>query len=403
MRIAYVSYEHPLSIAGGGIGTYIDQIASLMSQLNNDVELFSATGADSYECLLTNNYKLHLIPAASQKDFGEQVAKAFALVQQTNPFDLIEGAEYGADTLLIKKKFPEIPLVIKLHTPKFLVNRLNNVEPTLLSKLRYMISGMLKGESPKPYWRVTDDIDDPERELYQLADTVSSPSSSLAEIVKTEWGKKEIAILAHPFSLTELMPVIHTNLEDRIRVLFIGRLERRKGIYDLAKSIPMILKQNPCITFGFAGSDYPSIKAGMTTKAYLQKYLAPYFGSLEFFGLLSPDELNYRLIEADICIFPSLWENLGYVCMEAMLAEKAVIASKNGGMAEMISHLENGYLISPNSPEEIAAAVLELSANHDLRLKLANAARERILKKYDASTIGLETELLYRQTLNKKR
>jgi len=403
MRIAYISYEHPLGIAGGGIGTYIDQIASLMIQRNHDVELFSATATNRYECVFTNHYKLHLIPAVSQKDFGEQAAKAFALVQQNNPFDLIEGAEYGANTLLIKKRFPDIPLVIKLHTPSFFVNRLNYVEPALFSKLRYIISGMLKMESPKPYWRVTNEIEDPERELYHLADTISSPSSSLAEIVRTEWGEKEIAILANPFPLTPLMPRSHKNSEDRIRILFIGRLERRKGIYDLAKSIPMILKQNPSITFGFAGRDHPSIKAGMTTKAYLQRYLIPYSGHLEFFGLLRRDELNDRLRETDICIFPSLWENFPNVCMEAMLAEKAVIASKNGGMSDMISHLKNGYLISPNSPEEIATAILELSANHDLRLKLASAAREHILTKYDATIIGLETELLYLQTLNKKK
>jgi len=404
MRIAYIFYEHPLSISGGGIGTYSDQIASVMARFNHDVEVFSGSKTGCYESILTHHYKLHLIPAASQEDFRLQVTKAFALAHETNPFDLIEGAEYGADTLSIKKLYPDIKLIIKLHTPKFLVKKLNFVIPSFFSKLHFILGGLLKGEFPKPYWNFTHDSNrDPEQELYCIADSVSSPSASLANIVRKEWGDKEIIVLPNPFQATGRIPVRNQSSKGNIRVLFIGRLERRKGIYDLAQSIPIIFKKNPAVTFGFAGSDQPSIKPGLTTKKYLLKKFSRYSARMEFFGLLTTAELNKKLDETDICVFPSLWENFPNACLEAMLAEKAVIASKNGGMAEMISHLENGYLISPNAPEEIAAAVLELSANHDLRLKLGKAAREQILKKYDATTVGLETELLYRQTLNKKK
>jgi len=402
MRIAYISYEHPLGIAGGGIGTYTAQIALIMSGRKHAVEVFSAVLGGSYKCMPTNNYKLHLIPVTSHQDFREQVEKIFASIHQTEPFDLVENAEYGADALLIKKRYPGLPLVVKLHTPRFLVDRLNFVSPRLFSKLRYILGGFLKGKFPKPYWKIKYGFD-PEQELYQLADAVSSPSTSLAEIVKSEWGRKEITVLPNPLPSTTMVTVNRQNPDNAIRVLFIGRLERRKGIYDIAKAIPLIFKKKTSIKFCFAGSDQPSIRPGISTKAYLLKRLAPYLDRLEFSGLLKPAELNSRLTETDICIFPSLWENFPNVCMEAMLAGKAVIASKNGGMSEMITHLKNGYLISPNSPNELADAILKLSGDNELRQILSAAGREHVLETYDPSIIGQKTELFYQYTLNKKK
>ena len=103
MRIAYISFEHPPGISGGGIGTYIGQISRLMTSMGHEVEVFSGTTATP-GTIDIDGYTLHLIRAESIAEFRTAVIQVFSPVHDTRAFDLIESPEYGADALEIKKK-----------------------------------------------------------------------------------------------------------------------------------------------------------------------------------------------------------------------------------------------------------------------------------------------------------
>lgn len=398
MRLAYISFEHPAGIAGGGIGTYIGQISKLMADRGHDVEVFAGTRGEAFTGQV-DGYRLHLIPAANNADFIQNVVPLFAERHTQQQFDLIESPEYGADALAVKKKFSAVPLVVKLHTPKFLISELNGYKRGFFDKLRFVAGGILRLQRINFYWLYKKDID-PEYELYQLADAVSSPSESLANIIKKKWGERKISVLPYPYTPSpDIVSIPALPENGRIVVAFIGKLEKRKGIIDVIKAIPAVLEKNNHIEFCFVGAVHPMPHGKEDIRQYAERKLSAYKGHLKFMGFQPADTLPSHFKQLHICLFPSIWENFPYVCLESMAAGKAVIGSKNGGMAEMITHLKTGYLIRAKSSKQIAEAVLTIAADSKLRTLLGSNAREEVLKRYNKDIIGEQTEAFYNETI----
>lgn len=397
MRIAYISYEHPLGIAGGGIGTYIGQISSLMASRGHEIEIFSGH-MDKDQSLTIDGYILHLIKAANNLEFRENVLAKFTQRHQTKPFEIMESPEYGADALMIKRAFPNLPLTVKLHTPSFLISTLNNYSGTILKKFRFILGGLIRGKIVKPYW-IYNKKNDPEYQLFMLSNSVCSPSNSLKEIVNKVWGNKTILVIPNLFIPSiDLMPSAKKDA-DSITITFIGKLERRKGVLDLMKAIPMVLKEEQRINFLFIGTSLQSPINGLKMDEYINFKLKSFKDHLEFRGFVPYQEIGKVFNETDICIFPSLWENFPTVCLEAMSAGIPVIGTNNGGMADIIENNKTGVLIRQNSPKEIAQAIIMLKRDHKLRKEIAINGHKHILKNYNGNVMGKMIEDFYKKTI----
>jgi glycosyltransferase involved in cell wall biosynthesis len=404
MRIAFVSYEHPKGISGGGIGTYIGQASKVMALRGHEVEVFCASDAlnATVESIEHDGYILHFIPTLGREYFRKDILNFFSTRHNKKRFDIIEVPEYGADGLNIKETFKDLPLTLKLHTPSFLTKELNKTD-TFVDKSRFVLGGLLRGKLSKPYWNYDKSLDD-EYKMFCLADSVSSPSNSLQRIVNLKWDiQREIKILPYPFiPVQNLLNIKSRPVLKNIVVSFIGRLEKRKGVLDLMNAIPRILKENRNIQFRFIGKPLPSPMKGKNMDEFIGQGLKDNIKNVELLGSVSYDKVAQILEETDICIFPSIWENFPNVCLEAMAAGKAVIGTNNGGMADMIQDNVNGLLIMPNSPTAIKRAILNLAHNPEKIASLGREARERILSAYNANKIGEETELFYQATINSK-
>jgi glycosyltransferase involved in cell wall biosynthesis len=90
--------------------------------------------------------------------------------------------------------------------------------------------------------------------------------------------------------------------------------------------------------------------------------------SVEFIDAVPLEEVPRMLERASVAVFPSLWENFPNVCLEAMASGRAIVASKEGGMVDMLSPSQGGVFIDPNDPQEIANALIELF-NHPDRIR----------------------------------
>jgi glycosyltransferase involved in cell wall biosynthesis len=183
------------------------------------------------------------------------------------------------------------------------------------------------------------------------------------------------------------------------KITYIGRLEKRKGIFVLMKAIPFLLKSFPGTLFRFVGKAMPSPRRGDDMAAYLTGKLKVYSPNLTLSGFQPYSELPAILADTDICIFPSLWENFPNVCLEAMAAGRVVIGTDNGGMADMIQHGVSGILIPPGSSKAIVKAVKELAEAPEKITAIGNAARERIIGHYNGRRIGEITESHYLDTI----
>ncbi|MEM9922919.1 MAG: glycosyltransferase family 4 protein [Cyanobacteria bacterium P01_D01_bin.50] len=404
MKIALISYEYPPDTAIGGIATYVSQIAKVLHNRGHHVEVFcgSPHRSGSQE---ENGIWVHRVMGKKGSDFSEYIGRVFAERHQSIQFDVVEGTEHSASARGAVAQVPDIPLIVRLHTPTFLVGKINFVELSLAGKVRWVGGALRRGKIPThfPQWKY-DPTSDIERIHTLEADEIASPSKSLGNQLISTWSLPPQRVVNVPYPYVPSQELLDIPIETNTNVVtFIGRLEIRKGILSLAEAIPMILKQCPTTKFRFVGPVLPSPQPNLNMREYLEKKLKSYHKSLEFTGGVSPDRIPSFLAKTDICVFPSRWENFPNVCLEAMAAGRGVVGSSAGGMAQMLDGGRVGRLIPPKNSKKIAEAVIELLKNPQLRMQLGQAARDRVLSEYNLDRIGKLQEASYERAIERRR
>lgn len=405
MKIAFVSYEYPPDTAFGGIATYVYQAARMLRSRGHHVEVFC--GSDKRNVShLDEAVLVHRVRVTSREEFTSTIASAFAERYSQVKFDVIESPEIGAEAKEIIDSLPGIALVVRLHTPSFICRELGYIKPSVDMKIRRFLGALRRFKRPEPFSEYTYEVDnDYERLLTLEADEISAPSISIGNKLLKVWDLpiEKLCNLANPYipSRHLLKIPIETQTDT---VSFIGRLERRKGIIDLMNAIPLILNHHPHTKFRFIGSgSAPSPEFGLDMQAYVAKKLKKFQSSLEFMGRVELESIPNWLSKTDICVFPSIWENFPYTCLEAMAAGRGVVGSSAGGMAEMLDNGKAGLLIPPQDPMAIAIAVCKLLKDPTLRMKLGQEARNRVLSEYNVERIGSLQEASYERAIKRRK
>jgi len=408
MKIAFVFYEYPPDTADGGIATYLRQAARMLCARGHQVEVFA--GARGREGTFDDGdgITVHRIACPEGRArFHRPVAAAFQRRHARVGFDVVEGAEYLADSRDIPACCPEVPLVVRLHTGTYLLNRLNRPHVSSMFNLR-VVRGAWRQWLRRSYWRY-DKARDVER-LHALdADHIASPCSAMSKVMISVWDldPQRVALVPYlfvpPAALLDVPVDTCTNT-----VTFLGRLEVRKGVLDVAQAIPRILRRHPDVRFRFVGRPHHySPEPGLDMRQYLQRELARYGEAVEFTGPVPPDEVPDVLAKTDICVFPSVWEAWGYTCAEAMAAARGVVGSNAGGMADLLAPdsegKEVGVGIAPNHPNDLAKAVSRLLEHRERRRELGRRARYRILDEYGVNAVGPKMEDCFRRAIEHRR
>ena len=106
------------------------------------------------------------------------------------------------------------------------------------------------------------------------------------------------------------------------------------------------------------------------------------------------------LWSASVFAFPSLREGLGTSLLDALLLERPVVASRVGGIPEVVGHREHGLLVPPRDPEALAAAVLEVFQDPGASAARGRAGRARVLREFSVAGMVEGTLEVYRQLLD---
>jgi len=403
VKIALVSAEYPYDeISAGGIGTYVFELSRALESAGHYTEVFCASLKENGYFVNSSNVRINkiYIPNGDTTKFKNQVELVFEARHKEIHFDVMESPEYGADALYIKNKFPNLPLVVKFHTPLFLAKSFENRKPEFINyfQLRY-----LKLLNRNTYNFLIDknykkEIDD-EFIIANKAEIVCSPSLSLIKIIKKNWNLNYITHVPNLFSPSEkYLDIPQKKQENKTIVSFFGSLCTRKGIEGFLKVIPAVVKKNPNIEFRFIGKDNWGRKFNSTTKEIFDKKIKNCTSNYVFIGNVPLVDIPNYLKETDICIFPSIWENFPYVCLETMSAGKYVIASKDTGMAEMLSN-GGGMLIDPLKPNEISKVIIESVNKIDEILKQGLLGRKNVIENYNSEKIIPQVIKLYTKAI----
>ena len=100
---------------------------------------------------------------------------------------------------------------------------------------------------------------------------------------------------------------------------------------------------------------------------------------------------------ADVFVLPSLQESLGYTAMEAMACGTPCVAFNQGGVPDLIDHLQNGYLAQPHEPVDLAQGIRWVLEDEDRREKLSVHARHKVEQEFAVEKIAAKHMALYRE------
>ena len=369
-------------MAIGGIGSYMYHLTHLMVGKGHQVTVFSATHSHSEVTILRNiEYTNYLIPAVDISAFRTETLKEFDKFVQSNQIDLIESPEVGACALFIKQAFPKIPLLVRLHTPGVVITRFSQTYDSIFSKLRFVLGALRRGKFDLGYWSKIDlnRERDLEYQICLLADRLISPSKSLAEYVSRFWlVNKKIHQIPNPFYADEDLYMFPNGNREKI-ICFVGKLTVLKGLFALTKALKVILKSHPDYRVVFAGRDEVVSKSIPSMRAWMESELKVVGEQVEFTGVLSRDEVKSLIGRSRMCVVPSLWENYPTVILEAMAGGAVVIASKRGGIPEMVINGKTGYLIDPIKPREIVRVISRVIETDNERQDVVIAARKWVM------------------------
>lgn len=165
---------------------------------------------------------------------------------------------------------------------------------------------------------------------------------------------------------------------EETRLLFLGRLEHRKGIDTLLAALPM-LADLPGIVVDIAGAP----QGDDPEPAFRARHRdAPWASRVRFAGPVTDAGKNALLAGCDIVVAPARYESFGLVAVEAMMFGKPVVSTLAGGIPEVVEDGVTGLLVPPAEPEALAAALRRLIGDAPLRRRLGAAGRQRYLARF---------------------
>lgn len=176
-----------------------------------------------------------------------------------------------------------------------------------------------------------------------------------------------------------------------LKILSVGNLIPVKGHDLLIRALAIIQKEIPDLTCEIIGEG--------PERTRLQKLAAELKveDKIKFLGRQSRTDVAQAFRESILFALPSRYEALGCVYLEAMAAAKPVIACRNQGIAEIIEHGKNGWLVSADDANELAEGIRVLIHDTDLRNRMRLAARRTILKSLTLQHQGKRLTDIYRE------
>ena len=368
LNICLISREYPPDTAFGGIATFSRDTALMLREHGHRVTVFSQSLGPSH---VADDQGVTVVKLRVPPPFGSYrvlplfipafnavIMREVMRLHRRQPFDLIDVPDHLAEGLFAT--FTDIPVVTRLHTPYALIVAMG------LNNYRQDISYRL--------------IKAMERTALRRSRVLYAPCMDLVRRCDELFGIGEvpIKIFGYPLDLDLFSPAPAAEAGAAPRILFLGRLEQRKGIETIAKAFPKLEARYRGCTLTLVGSDTPNIHGFSSARQYLETEFrrAGCLDRVRFENYVTLDRLPAFFQEHDIVWVPSLYDNFPLTCLEAMACGKAVVVSDAGGLPEMVRAGETGLVFPAGDAGALAEQTSTLCDNPDLRVRLGRNARQ---------------------------
>jgi glycosyltransferase involved in cell wall biosynthesis len=245
------------------------------------------------------------------------------------------------------------------------------------------------------------------RLITTCADAVVCVSGAVADQFGRDSAK--VTVLHNGFPAGEFEPVSAARrdsfiqrfgLEPYIRIGIVGRIKfKRKGQETFVRAAALLAHTHPNARFVIVGSPFPGNEEHLVRLEALIDELG-IRDRIVLTGDVEDVKAAYAALDVTV-LASSSPEPFGGVVVEAMAMGKPVVGTRVGGTAEQIDHGVTGFLVTPDAPEEMAAALEPLIADYNLRTAMGTAARQRFLNKFEFEPFYAQVQELYATMLGR--
>jgi glycosyltransferase involved in cell wall biosynthesis len=361
--LCYVCDEYPPVVrAYGGLGTAFCEQAEAFARRGRRVDVICRTGDREPGVRWINGVRVHIVrPCAMPKTRAlVDRLRLTTLVRRlcTTPADVVITAEYAGP--FIVKRFRN-PLVVQIEGAATVMALTQDLTPRRIA--RYC-----------------------ERRTVDLADEVSAVSRFAAQATLAALGARPRPVHVFPNSVDAARFYPAPDEVDPDRVLFVGKMNRLKGLYVLGDAMRRLFARSQSATLTLIGGDH--VEEG---ESCLTRFLAGFDPAdrarVRVTGRLSRADVAREIRQCGVMVLPSLTEMCPVVVLEAMSSGRPVVASNRGGIPELLRDGETGLLADPDRPETFADALVRLLADRSTADAMGAAGREAVLSTYTSERL----------------
>jgi glycosyltransferase involved in cell wall biosynthesis len=217
---------------------------------------------------------------------------------------------------------------------------------------------------------------------YHHVDRFIAPSRFMREAIVRRFGEGRVVHIPNGIDVSRIDPTD----DDDGYVLFLGRLSKEKGVETLLRA---------------HAADNAAWRLVIAGTGPLLDQLRSQYPLAEFTGHLSGDALKARVRGASLVVVPSEWhENSPISILEAMAYAKPVVASRIGGIPELVRHGRTGLLFEPKDTRELCGHIKTLLEDSNLRVRLGREARRTVETEYSNQKHGAALLSLYESLMS---
>lgn len=341
-KVCFIASEYPPAIVGG-LGIHVNKLSLALSK---KVDLQIVLPENQYNEPQSKRINIQSL-YHRKADYSDPISwlrfsasAADRIIRFKEKIDVVHCHDWLTILAGIKVSFElKIPLVFHLHLPY--KSRLGS----LIENLGLMCSDLVTVNSEA----ISEDL--------KLRNLRIAPPEIIGNGVDLEAFKR----------------IERLNKENKY-ILFVGRLEKQKGVKYLINAFSVINKKFPHLRLKIVGKG--SLKNDLIKQCdnlYIRQYI-------DFEGWKNELELLRLYNEAEMLVIPSIYEPFGIVALEAMACECPVVASNVGGLKEIVTHGKNGYLFENKNYLDLASWIMALLSDSNKKNNMISEGKNYLIQ-----------------------
>jgi N-acetyl-alpha-D-glucosaminyl L-malate synthase BshA len=386
-----ISYEFPPCL--GGVARYAFYLSKTISDMGHNVNVIASDHCGRIN-LDEKNLSVRYLNAIKKSplrlfSFNILTKKEIINLHKKENFDIIHQI-HDYYSIAIDKEEIQKPIIATIHHPFTAERKFFKMNNNFFGYYSYLFK------------RRALFLEKMQKSVCEKADKIIAVSNYTAKNIAEEYDvpRRKMEVIPNGVDINRFNPKINgKETKERLGIkhdpviLFVGILNFHKGVEYLIKSFSKVIRAVPNAKLVIAGDgpqrDY-IIK--LIDNLNLKK-------SVKMIGKVRDDDLLRVYAASDVLVLPSLMEGFGMVLIEAMACGKPCVASRAGGVEDVIVDGETGFIVPPADSDSLYQAIHDILIDDMLSKKFGVAGRKRVEENFTWDHIARRTLGVYEKML----